>query len=314
MLQIALSTLRKGLFGSQPYKLLPVCCAFLTWCFHPIHLADGVAALHPLLTYPAWAYAIYFMTWTNVTCLRVSYLNWKLANGTGYAALLLTQEMITPKAHRLILAAIAKGKTEAIGQAVFTGISCALVVAALWPLSPDVQAAFVASWLPAPFVFFTINCGGNLTMGLMCHVVADRVRQLAALVERARSRDEFNALMASIHAVHADLEHLVQCLQEPICIASSGLGTLSIIFVMLGISPQPPADHAWSRYAPPVVWFSLGTMLALNTVAVLYTPASVTAECDQLVDTLNGGAGVNERKNTLADDNSDRRIGRYIER
>jgi hypothetical protein len=144
--------------------------------------------------------------------------------------------------------------------------------------SPVYIAATGMPWLLSPVLFTA---------------AADQVRQITLqLTESSIESVNFDECIRSIHRVDADITQLAKyarwlCLQTII-----GNACAALPWAVVGLGPQPPADHWWSGNNPIGLNFSYAccvnsVLFVLFGISTAAYAASITSCCDELRDSVN---------------------------
>eukprot|EP01045_Picozoa_sp_COSAG04_P021083 COSAG04_NODE_2231_length_4481_cov_7.647649_5_plen_294_part_00 len=120
------------------------------------------------------------------------------------------------------------------------------------------------------------------------NAMADPVLQMTRRVQSSVAATvDFDELMHEIHMVDADITKLVEyakwlCLQTVIGNACAGMP-----WAIIGLGPQPPADHWWTKWYLSHICCANCIGFVLLGIWTAFQAAKITDRCDQLRDAVN---------------------------
>ena len=120
------------------------------------------------------------------------------------------------------------------------------------------------------------------------NAMADPVLQMTRRVQSSVAATvDFDELMRDIRTADADITKLVEyakwlCLQTVIGNACAGMP-----WAIIGLGPQPPADHWWTKWHLSYICCANCVCFVLLGIWTAFQAAKITDRCDQLRDAIN---------------------------
>lgn len=165
-----------------------------------------------------------------------------------------------------------------------------LVLMACWlvrDLGTAEITALVLAVLTAP-IYIAATGIPSLLSAVLFAAVADHVRQITRRVHSSTAASlSFDEVIECVHLVDADITKLATyakwlCLQTVIGNACAGMP-----WAIVGLGPQPPADHWWTGYHFSYIFCGNCICFVLFGISTVSAAAKITECCDQLRDAIN---------------------------